>query len=242
MLAPWMSFAAFSGDSRSDKKLESVSASPQDGLCLSAWEEELQDDFDRDFLLSGIQYGFDIIDQDASPASVECSNHRSAQPGSPLYEQATAQVLKEIQMGHYEVVSQPQRIISPMGVIPKPDGGVRLIHDCLLPKGQSINNYCTSDWHQKFSRVDDAAALVTEGCYMAKVDLQAAYRHVKISEHSKQVTGLKRQFGQKTMYLRDTRLCFESKLAPGIFHRITQAVRRMLISQSGLPLSLSIRM
>ena len=64
---------------------------------------------------------------------------------------------------------------------------------------------------------------------MAKVDLQAAYRHVKISEHSKQVTGLKWQFGQKTVYLRDTRLCFGSKIAPGIFHRITQAVRRMLI-------------
>ena len=136
MLAPWMSFATFSGDSLSDKKLASVSASPQDGLRLSAWEEELQDDFDRDFLLNGIRYGFDITDQDASPASVECSNHRSAQPGSPLFEQATAQVLKEIQVGHYEVVSQPPRIVSPMGVIPKPVGGVRLIHDCSLPKGQ----------------------------------------------------------------------------------------------------------
>lgn len=106
---------------------------------------------------------------------------------------------------------------------------MRLIHDCSLPTGQSVNDYCTSDWHQKFSRVDDAAHLVTEGCYMAKVDLQAAYRHVKLSDHSKQVTGLKWQFGQKTVYLRDTRLCFGSKLAPGIFHRITQAVRRMLI-------------
>ena len=63
---------------------------------------------------------------------------------------------------------------------------------------------------------------------MAKVDLQSAYRSVKISEHSKQVRGLKWLFGKKTVYLRDTRLCFGSKLAPGIFHRFTQAVRRML--------------
>ena len=63
---------------------------------------------------------------------------------------------------------------------------------------------------------------------MAKVDLQSVYRSVKISEHSKQVTGLKWQFGKKTVYLRDTSLCFSSKLAPGIFHRLTQAVRRML--------------
>ena len=132
-------------------------------------------------------------------------------------------------MGNYEVVSEPPLIVSPMGVIPKPDGGVRLIHDCSLPKGGSVNDYCSTDWHQKFSRVDDAAALVTKGCYMAKVDLQSAYRSVKISDHSKQVTGLKWQFGGKTIYLRDTRLCFGSKLAPGIFHRLTQAVRRMLI-------------
>ena len=141
----------------------------------------------------------------------------------------TAQIIKEFQMGNYEVVSEPPLIVSPMGVIPKPDGGVRLIHDCSLPKGGSVNDYCSTDWHQKFSRVDDAAALVTKGCYMAKVDLQSAYRSVKISDHSKQVTGLKWQFGGKTIYLRDTRLCFGSKLAPGIFHRLTQAVRRMLI-------------
>ena len=72
-----------------------------------------------------------------------------------------------------------------MGVIPKPDWGVHLIHDCSLPKGQSVNDYCSSDWHQKFSCVDDDAALVTEGCYMVKIDLQAAYRSVRISDHSK---------------------------------------------------------
>ena len=49
-----------------------------------------------------------------------------------------------------------------------------------------------------------------------------------ISSHSQRVTGLKWQFGKETVYLRDTKLCFGSKLAPGIFHRLTQAVRRML--------------
>ena len=78
-------------------------------------------------------------------------NHTSAKPGSTLYHQATEQVLKEIQMGHYEVVPTHPEIISPMGVIPKPDGGVRLIHDCSQPPGKSVNDYCTTDWKQKFS-------------------------------------------------------------------------------------------
>ena len=226
-----MPSSAFSSDTPAIKKLLNVSASPRHGLslCLSAWEEELENDVDREFILNGIRNGFDIIDTDASPVPVECENHKSAQPGAPLYDQATAQVLKEIQMGHYEVVSEPPSIVSPMGCIPKPDGGVRLIHDCSLPTGQSVNDYCTTEWHQRFSRVDDAAALVTEGCFMAKVDIQSAYRHIKLSEHSKRVTGLKWQFGSKTVYLRDTRLCFGSKLGPGIFHRISQAVRRMLV-------------
>lgn len=155
-------------------------------------------------------------------------NHASARPGSPLYNQATEQILKEIQMGNYELVSQPPEIVSPIGVIPKPDGGVRLIHDCSLPKGQSVNDYCTSEWNLKFASVDDAAALIEEGYYMAKVDLKSAYRSVPISKHSQRVTGLKWQFGSQTVFLKDTKLCFGSRLAPGIFHRLTQAVKRML--------------
>ena len=219
---------AFCSDPHPAKKLLSPHKSPQSSLCFTAWEEELGDDIDRDFILDGIKHGFDIIDTSANPIPVHCENHTSAKPGSTLYHQATEQVLKEIQMGHYEVVPTPPEIISPMGVIPKPDGGVRLIHDCSQPPGKSVNDYCTTDWKQKFSRVDDAAALVTEGCYMAKCDLKSAYRSVKISEHSQRVTGFKWQFGSQTVYIKDKRLPFGSKLAPGIFHRLTQAVKRML--------------
>ena len=159
---------------------------------------------------------------------MHCHNHPSARPGSPLYGQATKQILHEIGMGNYEIVPEPPEIISPIGVIEKPDGGVRLIHDCSVPKGKAVNDYCTTDWHHRFARVDDAATLVTEGCYMAKVDLKSAYRSVSISKHSQKVTGLKWTFGNRTVYFRDTKLCFGSRLAPGIFHRLTQAVKRML--------------
>ena len=43
-------------------------------------------------------------------------------------------------MGNYEVVSEPPDIISPMGAIPKTDGGVRLIHDSFCPDGISVND------------------------------------------------------------------------------------------------------
>ena len=33
----------------------------------------------------------------------------------------------------------------------KPDGDVRLIHDCSRPSGKSVNNYCSSEWKQVLS-------------------------------------------------------------------------------------------
>ena len=210
------------------KKHISAPASTDLSSRLTAWEEELEGDPDRHFILHGLSNGFDIIDCDSDPTTAHCPNHPSARPGSPLYEKACEQVQKEINMGHYEILSEPPTIISPIGVIPKPDGGIRLIHDCSRPPGRAVNDYCSAEWKQKFSTVDEAASLVTKGCFMAKVDLKNAYRSVRISDHSKSVTGLRWQFGFKTVYLRDTRLPFGSKLAPGIFHCLSQAVRRML--------------
>ena len=145
-----------------------------------------------------------------------------------MYNKATAQVKKEIEAGHYVVCKKKPDIISPMAAIPKPDGDVRLIHDCSRPTGRAVNDYCTTDWHQKFSRVDDAAALMTPGCFFAKVDLRSAYRRVKLSPESQKVTGFKWNFDGKVLYLKDTRLPFGGKLSPGIFHRLTQAVKRMM--------------
>ena len=193
-----------------------------------AWESELQNDRDRDFILDGVKNGFNIIDDNANITRVRCSNHPSAKPGSPLYDKASAQVKREIEAGNYAICESKPAIISPMAAIPKPDGDVRLIHDCSRPAGKAVNDYCKADWHQKFSRVDDAAALMTPGCYFSKVDLRSAYRSVKISVQSQKVTGFKWNFGDKDVYLKDTKLPFGAKLSPGIFHRLTQAVKRMM--------------
>ena len=105
---------------------------PSLSSCLSVWEKELLGDPDREFILHGLIHGVDIIDKD-SPPPLYIVNHTSAKPGSPLYKKACEYVQKEIEMGHYEVLSDPSTIIIPIGVIPKPDGGVRLIHDCSYP-------------------------------------------------------------------------------------------------------------
>ena len=59
--------------------------SPRPGLNLAVWRTELTDDADREFLLGGLENGFDIVDRDVQVVPVEVENHPSARPGSPNY-------------------------------------------------------------------------------------------------------------------------------------------------------------
>jgi hypothetical protein len=188
----------------------------------------LGNDPDRDFILSGISNGFDIIDSGVCPVRVEVDNHPSASVNSPYFELADSQIKDEIVNGNYIPVKEPPLVVSPLGVIPKADGGVRIIHDCSRPQGSAVNDYATHSDRQVFQSVDDAASLLRKGYYMAKVDLKSAYRSVPLSPRSCEVTGIKWLVNGSYQYFYDSKLPFGAKLAPGIFHRLTQAVRRMM--------------
>ena len=203
--------------------------SPRPGLNLGVWRTELADDADREFLLSGLKYGFDIVDSDVQVVPVEVENHPSARPGSPNYIAIKQQVLHEISEGNYIVCDGKPNCISPLGAIPKSTGGIRLIHDCSRPSRNSLNDYATLEFSQRFQTIDDATSLLQPGYYMAKIDLISAYRSVSISAESQQFTGLKFVLNNQVVYLRDSKLPFGSRLATGIFHRLTQAVKRMMI-------------
>lgn len=199
---------------------------PPPGLCLQAWREELENDPDREFILNGITHGFDIVNRPCNVDNVETPNHQSALAEKDA---VGAQILNEVALGNYVVTDTKPRIVSALGAVPKSDGGVRIIHDASMPIGSSLNDFAVQDENLKFQTVDDAVSLMTEGCYMAKVDLKAAYRSIPISKSSQQFTGLKWKFGDKNVFMYDTKLPFGARLAPGIFSRITQAVKRMLV-------------
>ena len=59
---------------------------------------------------------------------------------------------------------------------------------------------------------------------MANVDLKSAYQSVNISEESQLFTGIKFEIGGHIVYLRDTKLPFGSRLAPGICNRLINTV------------------
>ena len=117
-----------------------------------------------------------------------------------------------------------------LGAIRKSSSKVRLIHDASRPVGAALNDYAESEGSLSFQTINDAKDLLTHGAYVAKIDLKSAYRSVGIHPACFQATGLKWKFegdGEVT-YMIDKCLPFGAKFSPGIFHRLTQAVRRMM--------------
>ena len=98
-----------------------------------------------------------------------------------LFAQASEQIKVEIIHGNYVEVKTVPLVISPLGVLEKPGGGIRIIHDYSRPPGVSVNDYAPELDKQRFQSVDYAAKLVKPGWFMAKVDLKSAYRSVNIS-------------------------------------------------------------
>ena len=162
----------------------------------------------------------------------ECDNYNST---SLFHADVEKQIITEISEGRYKVVSQKPKLISSLGAIPKKDGGIRLIHDCSRPENNAVNDYYCSGEKYSFESVKEAEKLIQPGYYMAKVDLKSAYRSVKIDSLSCQFTGLKWKFtgDSEPTFLVDHRLPFGSNASPGIFHRITQAVKRIMHRKYG---------
>lgn len=193
-----------------------------------AWTRHLANDVDSVFLLDGILNGFRVTT--STPfKQVRVENYRSATDPSS-FSLVEKQIRTEIIEGRYLVVREPPLIISALGAIPKGGGGIRLIHDASRPDGEALNDYAILEGKLKFQSLDDAVNLLRPGCFLAKVDLKSAYRAVRVHPDDWPACGLQWRFsGQAhSTYLMDTCLPFGSRLAPSIFHRLTQAVRRMM--------------
>ena len=188
----------------------------------------MEGDCDYEFLISGIENGFHVVDVNNKPVDVETQNYKSALCNRELVEK---QIVTEVEEGRYVIVDSKPVIVSALGAIPKTsNNGVRLIHDCSRPASYSVNDYASLCDKVKYQSVSDACNLVNNGYFMAKVDLKSAYRSVPIHPSNYVYSGLKWTFSgtNQPQYMVDTRLMFGSRLAPGIFHRLTQAIRRII--------------
>ena len=123
---------------------------------------------DRDFLLSGIKYGFHIVDPEPISKFVDVDNYPSA-TSEKMRAPVEDQILTELENGRYRIVSDKPYIVSALGAIPKKGSSkVRLIHDASRPFGYSINDFASTE-HFKYQTMQDAIDLVTPGSYLPKL-------------------------------------------------------------------------
>ena len=178
--------------------------------------------------MKGISSGFRIVKQDAIWKESHLPNHRSALHPQvrPFIDEI---ITREIEAGNYIVSSRKPAVISPLGAVPKSDGGYRLIHDCSVPAETGVNSQAPEFDKYTYESVDNAVAMIKPGDFLAKVDIKSAYRHIPIHPSSQRVTGLNWKFSDgRKLFLYDAKLPFGAKASPTIFHRISQAVKRMM--------------
>lgn len=201
-------------------------------LRYEAWYKEIPIDYPyREWILTGVKEGFHILDVNSAfsclSSPVHVKNYNSAiLENKSLCE---AQINEEIANGRYCVTPNPPLVISALGAIKKDNNKVRLIHDASRPAGESLNDFCEKERFQ-YECVQDAVTMITPGCWMAKVDLQSAYRSVKVHPSNYPFTGLSWTFEGdcEPTFLFDTRLCFGARRAPFVFNHLTQSVKAMM--------------
>ena len=203
---------------------------------MEAWEELLPLNYpDREELMTGIREGFRITSRDYSGPDVWQRNYQSAL-NQNTRAAVEAQIKEEISNGRYLVQETPARLVSALAAIPKPGSDkVRLIHDCSRPLGGALNDFADPEGY-RYQTLRDAAGQIFPGDYLAKVDLASAYRSVKIHPQDQELTGLEWKFegDDHPTHLRDGRLPFGACRSPGLFNRLTQAVRGIL-AEAGHP-------
>jgi hypothetical protein len=78
--------------------------------------------------------------------------------------------------------------------------------------------------------VDEATALMNKQCFLAKIDLESAYRSIPLHPSCYKLTGLKWRFSdnKKDTFIFDSRLPFGASRSCRIFQALTDSIVRMM--------------
>ena len=112
-----------------------------------AWNRLLPENYpDRDFIMSGVQDGFHVIDLKKLKLTtpVKVSNYKSATVQHQLA--VSEQIKEEMSNGRYIISNDQPMIVFAIGAIPKRGSSkVRIIHDCSRPDHFSVNELADCD-------------------------------------------------------------------------------------------------
>ena len=195
------------------------------------WRYYLDSEPDKhtaDYLWKGVTRGFAIVDDDANIDSYECSNYESCLSGdSHIF--IDDLIIKELLDEKYVRADVKPCCVHALGAVKKSYGTYRPITDCRRPLHKSINNYMTTTFESfNYATTDQVSELLTQGCYMATVDIASAYRSDPIRPDQWTFQGISWLLEGVRTYLYDVRLCFGLRCAPFVFTQISNFIVRVM--------------
>ena len=187
-------------------------------------------DPDWDYVLRGVCFGYRVIDAECS-SSYSCSNYSSITK-SPIGDTMSARLQLEIAEGLVTIVEQECVCTHALGSVPKGRDDFRAIVDCSNPAGVCVNAH-TWSCRSKFSynSVDSVTDFLQQDDALATVDISNAYRAVNTHPDSRARQGLRWDFGDGVVCMRDNRLCMGLSSSPYVFSKISDFVVRCLVRE-----------
>lgn len=206
---------------------------PQQGpLKVEGWEHWLNNHPDTTYTktLAGILRKGAKIGYQGPPLNHRNKNHFSALSAPDIL---TADLQKQLQHGRItkvELDSESQFICSPLGLVPKHDGGWRRIHDLSFPYGDSVNDGIPQAWgaleYTTFDEAVDALLQQGHGAILVKRDLKDAFRHVPIALSDQHLLG----FFCDDFYWLERFLPFGLRTSPFLFDLFAKGVNWILVA------------
>lgn len=150
------------------------------------------------------------------------SNHHIHEP-----EMISAKLAEDLNLGRIRLACRPS-FVSPLGLVPKHDGGWRRIHDLSWPPGQGLNQGIPDSWSAiEYITIDDIYEQVTQagpGCTIIKRDIKDAFRIVPVAEDNQHLLAF--QWNDSTYV--ECCLPFGLATAPFLFNLFAEALHWIL--------------
>ena len=179
----------------------------------------------RQYLYQGFTKGFSLFNFQSHPQPPP-PNLKSS---SELPEIVDQKLLKESKLGRisgpYNSPPMPDMVFSPLGLQPKKaQGQYRVIHHLSFPKGKSVNDGIPEEYSSvKYSSVGQAIHSIVKlgsGAFLAKTDIQSAFRIVPVSPADYPLLGFK----WRGQYYHDRCLPMGCSSSCAIFERVSTAL------------------
>ena len=150
------------------------------------------------------------------------TNHHIHEPGI-----ISAKLAEDLNLGRIRLASRPS-FVSPLGLVPKHDGGWRRIHDLSWPPGQGLNQGIPDSWsaieYMTIDAIYEQVAQAGLGCTIIKRDIKDAFRIVPVAEDNQHLLAF--QWNDFTYV--ECCLPFGLATAPFLFNLFAEALHWIL--------------